>query len=117
MVRVFLERLFGGGHTLFIFKIGHIGAFVSKSAEIGQNPSILGLRGQKHRFLGGRRNALYNTWLAGSIADAFRSKIAFFKHRSFFGVLGSFSTQPKSGYFTESKAQSIIRGSFKNEKC
>ena len=55
--------------------------------------------------------------LAGSIADAFGSKIAIFKNRSFFGVLGSFSTQPKSGYFTESKAQSIIRRSFKNEKC
>ena len=83
-----------GGHTLFIFKIGHIGAFMSKRAEIGQNPSISSLGGQKHRFLSGRRNALYNTWLAGSIADTFGSKIAFFKNRQFFGVFGAFLAQP-----------------------
>ena len=90
LVQVFVSRLFGGGHTLFIFKIGHTGAFISKSAEIGQNPWFSGLGRQKHRFLGGLRNALYITWLAGSIADAFGSKIAFSKNRQFFGVLGAF---------------------------
>ena len=92
MVRVFLNRLFGGGHTHFIFKIGHIWVFMSKIAEIGQNPWISGLGGQKHRFFGGRRNALYSTWLAGSIADPFGSIIAYFKNRQFFGVLEAFLT-------------------------
>ena len=44
--------------------------------------------------LGGPQNVLYNTWLAGSIADAFRSVIAFFKNRQFFGVFGAFLAQP-----------------------
>ena len=55
----------------------------------GQDPG-----GQKHRFLGARRNVLYNTWLDGSIADAFRSVIAFFKNRQFFDVFGAFLAQP-----------------------
>ena len=79
-----------GGHTIFIFKIGHTGAFRFKSAEIGRNPGFSGLGGQKHRFLGGCRNELYNTGLAGSIADAFGSKIAFSKNRQFFSVLEAF---------------------------
>ena len=63
---------------------------MSESAEIGQNPGFLDLGSPEYRFLGGRQNALYNTWLAGSIADGFRSKIAFLKNRRFFGVLGAF---------------------------
>ena len=62
------------------------------------------------RFLGGRRNVLYNTWLAGSIADAFRSEIAFSKNRQFFGVFGYFwhshnrgiSRIPKLGQYFDS---------------
>ena len=82
------EPTLWGGHTLFIFKIGHTGAFRPKSAEIGQKPSFSSLGCQKHLFLGGRRNALYNTWLAGSIADAFGSNITFFKNRLFLGGSG-----------------------------
>ena len=86
------ESSLWGGHTIFIFKIGHTGAFRPKSAEIGQRQRFSGFGRQKHRFLGGRRNALYNTWLAGSIAEAFESKIAFSKNRQFFGFLGAFLT-------------------------
>ena len=106
----------GGGLTIFIFKIGHFGGSKSKSAEIGRKVGFSGPGGQKRLFLGGRRNALYNTWLVGSIADGFSSKIAFFKNSKFFGFLGAFLTGPKSGYFTDSRAQSVFRLSFKNEK-
>ena len=68
-------------------EIGLNGGFSPKCAEIGRKPGFSGPGGQKHRFLGGRRNVLYNTRLAGSIADAFRSKIAFFKNWTFLGVL------------------------------
>ena len=106
-----------GGDIPFLFsKSVILGGSKSKSAEIGQKVRFSGPGGQKHRFLGGRRNALYNTWLAGSIADAFRSNIEFFKKSKFFGVLGAFSTGPKSGYFTDSRAQSVFRLSFENEK-
>ena len=97
-------------------EIGLTGGFSPKCVEIGRKPGFSGPGGQKHRFLGGRRNVLHNTWLAGSIADAFGSKIAFSKNRQFFGVLGAFLTWPKSGYFTDSKAQSVFRISFENEK-
>ena len=67
-------------------EIGLTGGFSPKCVEIGRKPGFSGPGGQKHRFLGGRRNVLYNTWLAGSIADAFRSEIAFSKNRQFFDV-------------------------------
>ena len=108
---------FWGGHTHFSVEIGLNGGFSPKSAGIGRKPWFSGPGGQKHRFLGDRRNALYNTSLAGSIADAFGSKIAFSKNPQFFGVLGAFLTWPKSGYFTYSKAQSVFRLSFKDEKA
>ena len=117
LVRDQIRRLFGGGHTHFWVEIGLNGGFSPKSAGTGRKPWFSGPGSQKHRFLGGRRNARYNTWLAGSIADAFSSIIAFCKNWNFSGVLGAFLTWPKSGYFTGSKAQSVFRLSFKNEKA
>ena len=70
-------------------EIGLTGGFSPKCVEIGRNPGFSGPGGQKHRFLGGRRNVLYNTWLAGSIADGFRSEIPISKNRQFFGVFGA----------------------------
>ena len=79
-------------------EIGLTGGFSPKCVEIGRKPGFSGPGGQKHRFLGGRRNVLYNTWLAGSIADAFRSVIAFSKNRQFFGVFGAFFWHSGEGF-------------------
>ena len=116
LVRGQIRQLFGGGHTHFSTENGLNGGFSPKSAGIGRKPWFSGPGGQKHGFLGDRRNALYNAWLAGLIADAFGSKIAFSKNPPFLGVLGAFLTWPKSGYFPYSKAQSVFRLSFKDEK-
>ena len=105
------------GHTHFSVEIGLTGGFSPKCVEIGRKPGFSGPGGQKHRFLGGRRNVLYNTWLAGSIADAFESKIAFFKNRQFLGVLGAFLMWSKSGNLTDFKAQLVFRLSSENKKC
>ena len=88
------KSTFWGGHTHFSAESGLNGGFSPKCVEIGRKPGFSGPGGQKHRFLGGRRNVLYNTWLAGSIADAFRSVLAFSKNRQFFGVFGAFLAQP-----------------------
>ena len=90
LVRDQIRQFFERGHTHFSLEIGLNGGFSPKSAGIGRKPWFTGPGSQKHRFLGGRRNAWYNTWLAGSIADAFSSKIAFFKNWIFWGFWGHF---------------------------
>ena len=107
----------GGGHTHFSVEIGLNGGFSPKCVEIGRKPGFSGPGGQKHRFLGGRRNVLYNTWLAGSIADAFGSNMQFFKNWRFFGVLVAFLGQSKLRYFTDFKAHLVFRISLENKKC
>ena len=59
--------------------------FSLKSSESRWEPWFSSPSGQKHRFLEGQRNAQYNRYLAGSIADRFGCKIAFFKNRHFLG--------------------------------
>ena len=95
-----------GGHTFFIFKIGHTGAFRPKSAEIGQNHDFRVLGARKTDFLAAVETPYI---IAGSIADAFGSNITFFKNRLFLGVLGAFLGQSKSWYFTDFIARSVFR--------
>ena len=63
------------------------------------------------------RNALYNTWLAGSIADASRRKIAFFKNWIFFGVLGAFLKWSKSGISRISKLNQYFDSHSRTKKA
>ena len=90
IVWVLLNRNFGGAYALLLTKIFFGRLLRWETGEIGWQRWFLRPSGQKHRFWGVRRKALYNTRLIVSITGSSSSLIAFFKNVKFLGVFGYF---------------------------